>query len=110
MCNAVNYTTFVFHIVVFPHDHYSHAFVKVDITKESKSTTALTFKLWCNKSTPSNDTVESAKRLIHTHIHFYSAERLDLFVQCVRLNRLSVGFQTHSKSLQFHFISIIHTL
>ena len=34
---------------------------------------------------------------------FYSAQRLDLFVQCVRLIRLSVGFRTHSKSLQFQF-------
>jgi len=34
----------------------------------------------------------------------YSAQRLDLFVQCVRLKRLSVGFRTHSKSLQFRFI------
>ena len=37
--------------------------------------------------------------------HFYSAQRLDLFVQCVRLNRLSVGFQTHSNSLQLHSIT-----
>ena len=50
VCNAVYCTTFVFHIVVFPHDHYSHAFVKVDkITKESKSRTALTFKLRRNR-------------------------------------------------------------
>ena len=39
---------------------------------------------------------------------FYSAQRLDLFAQCVRLSRLSVGFRTHSKSLQFH--SFIQTL
>ena len=39
---------------------------------------------------------------------FYSAQRLDLFVQCVRLSRLSVGFRTHSKIcnfISFHFIS-----
>ena len=37
----------------------------------------------------------------------HTAQRLDLFVQCVRLSRLSVGFRTHSKSLQFH--SFIHS-
>ena len=42
---------------------------------------------------------------------FYSAQRLDLFVQCVRLNRLSVGFGTHSESLQFFiFIHFIFSL
>ena len=44
---------------------------------------------------------------LSAHLTFYSAQRLDLFVQCVRLNWLSVGFRTHSKSLQFHFISFI---
>ena len=34
----------------------------------------------------------------HTTRH----QRLDLFVQCVRLSWLSVGFRTHSKSLKFH--------
>ena len=41
-------------------------------------------------------------------LHFYSAQRLDLFVQSVRLNQLSVVFWTQSKSLQFH--SFIHSL
>ena len=40
------------------------------------------------------------------HLTFYSAQRLDLFAQCVRLSRLLVGFRTHFKSLHFH--SFIH--
>jgi len=32
----------------------------------------------------------------------YSAQRLDLFVWCVRLNRLLISFRTHFKSLHFH--------
>jgi len=35
----------------------------------------------------------------------FTAQRLDLFAWCVRLSRLLVGFQTHFKSLHFHFIS-----
>ena len=33
---------------------------------------------------------------------FYSAQRLDLFAWCVQLSRLSVGFWTHFKFIQFH--------
>jgi len=39
---------------------------------------------------------------------FYSTQRLDLFALCVRLSRLSVGFRTHFKSTQFHFISFLY--
>ena len=41
------------------------------------------------------------------HLTFYSAQRLDLFAWRVRLSRLLVGFQTHFKSLHFHFITAI---
>ena len=40
---------------------------------------------------------------------FYSAQRLELFAWCVRLSRLLVSFQTHFKSMHFHFISL-HTV
>jgi len=39
--------------------------------------------------------------LLSAHVTFY-AERLDLFAWCVRISRLSVGFRTLSKSMQFH--------
>jgi len=45
---------------------------------------------------------------LSAHLTFFiSAQRLDFLVQCVRLNRLSVGFRTHLKSFQFHFIHFI---
>jgi len=45
VCNAANSVILG---LCFTHDYHCHVFVKADITKESKSTTALTFKLWHN--------------------------------------------------------------
>jgi len=50
--------------------------------------------------------------LLYAHLNFLfcsTAGFVCTVSQCVRLNRLSVGFWTHPKSLHFHFISVHET-